>query len=48
MNTRRYLESLTDVFTFHLHALSHQLQAALIVVHLEDDYFNDVVSNSYT
>lgn len=29
-----YLEGLRDVFTLQLHALTHQLQIALIVVHL--------------
>lgn len=32
-----YLEGLRDVFTFDLHALSHQLQTALVVVHLEEE-----------
>lgn len=32
-----YLEGLRDVFAFDLHALSHQLQTALVVVHLEEE-----------
>ncbi len=36
-----YLEGLRDVFTFHLHALSHQLQTALVVVHLEEEEEED-------
>lgn len=34
-----YLEGLRDVFPFDLHALSHQLQTALIVIHLNRKVF---------
>lgn len=35
--SRAHLEGLRDVFALHLHALPHQLQAALIVIDLQGE-----------